>query len=234
MPSTKDVEKPPREPPKYIDDSLETEEKPKGKQHKCFSLLTYLPEDIMWLELQAHSKHIKRYAYAYHDKDIWVEDVFATDKDTGQILTNENGEPIVKHHKGEPKEPHFHLIVQLNQPRYPGAVANWFTEYNNENTFCQPCIGESLARTWKYLIHDSKKCREDGKYIYEPSIRHTNDEAYFNRFDMPFNGDCVLNALLDLEAGVSVRECALKYGRDFIIHFRRIKEVLDYMSADKE
>lgn len=235
-------EKAPREPPTYSPTMPLEEEQSEAqpmqedgnpkKQYKCFSLITYLPEDTMYLELCAHSKHIKRYAYAYHDQDMWVEDVYEIDKETKQTVLDENGQPKIKHKKGEPKEPHFHLILQLTQPRYPQAVANWFKEFNEENTLCQPCIGESVARTWKYLIHDSKKCREQGKVQYDASIRKSNDFTYFNRFDLPFNGDIVLNALLDLEAGFTVRECAMKYGRDFIINFHKIQEVLAWMNAE--
>lgn len=248
-------EKPPREPPTYypqitadekemefvpqtIDVDADEESQPRQydikKQYKCFSLITYLPEEDMWLELQAHTKHIKRYAYALHDKDIWVEDVFEIDKETKQIVTDENGQPIIKHHKGDKKEPHIHLIVQLTQPRYIGAVANWFREYHDENTLCQPCLGDSVARTWKYLIHDTKKSKKQGKVQYDPSIRKTNDFPYFNRFDLDFNGDACLNALLDLEAGFTIRECCMKYGRDFIINFHKIAEVLGYITAEQE
>lgn len=247
-------EKPPREPPSYFppasSDEIPIEDIPPNeveeiddeapkrfdltKQYTCFSLITYLPEDDMWLELQAHSKHIKRYAYACHDKDVWVEDAYEYSEDHSKILTNENGEPIIKHHKGERKEPHIHLILQLTQPRYVGAVRKWFQEYHGENTLCQPCYADSLARTWKYLIHDTAKAKKQGKVIYDPSIRKSNDFPYFNRFDLPFNGDSCLNALLDLEAGFTIRECCMKYGRDFIINFHKIIEVLGYINAQDE
>ena len=105
MEQKKPIEKPPREPPKYAPSVDETEEKPKEKQYTKFFLMTYLPETEMWLELQAHSKSVKRYAYAYHDKDTWTEDVYKIDKETGETVLDENGFPVVLHEKGTYKEP---------------------------------------------------------------------------------------------------------------------------------
>lgn len=219
------VGKPPREPPRYIPKS--DEDAPKVEKYDKFFLLTYLPEDEMWLELQAHSKQIKRFAYALHDKDHWTEDVYQVNPETKEYVLDDNGLPLLKHKKGDPKEPHVHLYLELlnNQKRPVGTVANWFKEYHGENTFCRP-VGkrqnENPGACWKYLIHDSKACREEGKFEYPPDIRITNDPQYFNRFDLPFQGDKILNALIDLEAGFTYRECCFKYGRDFILHAHHI------------
>lgn len=235
MKQKKTAEKPPRDPPKYSPSVDETEEKPKEKQYTKFFLMTYLPETEMWLELQAHSKSVKRYAYAYHDKDTWTEDVYKIDKETGETVLDDNGLPVVLHEKGTYKEPHFHLYLELhnNQKRYIGAVAKWFKEFHGENTFCR-AVTKNAGACWKYLIHDSDECRKQGKFEYEPSIRQTNDSSYFERFDLPFQGDATLNALLDLRAGFSVFECCMKYGRDFIINYSKIKTVLEEIHWEEE
>lgn len=230
------VGKPPREPPSFIPSS--DEETSKEPKYNKFFLLTYLPEDEMWTELQAHSKQIKRFAYALHDKDHWTEDVYQVDPEIKEFVLDDNGIPILKHKIGDPKEPHIHLYLELHngQNRYASAVANWFKEYHGENTFCRP-VGkkenENPGACWKYLIHDSKKCREEGKYEYPPDIRITNDPQYFVRFDLPFQGDKILNALLDLEAGFTYRECCMKYGRDFIVNYHHIRGMLECIRAEE-
>lgn len=226
------VGKPRFEPPHYIPPPEEKEEK---KQYTKFFLLTYLPEDELWLELQRHSTQIKRYAYAVHDRDKWSEDVYHVDSETKEYILGDDGLPLLKYKKGDPKEPHVHLYLELenSQKRYVSAVANWFKECYGENTFCRP-VSSNAGACWKYLIHDSDECRKQGKFQYSPDIRITNDSQYFIRFDLPFQGDKILNALLDLQAGFTLRECCMKYGRDFILNYHHIKGMIESIKTEEE
>lgn len=233
MPNNTEVfSKPPIEPPRYLPQDEEAEAK--VKKYTSFFLLTYLPPDDVWLELQAHQSQIKRFALALHDKDTWNEDVYYVDPETKEYILDENGLPSVKYRAGSPKEPHVHVFLELknNQKRTVSAVANWFKEFHGENTFCRS-VTSNPGACWKYLIHDSDECRREGKFQYTPDIRVSNDPQYFNRFDLPFQGDKILNALLDLEAGFSYRECCMKYGRDFILHAHHIRAMVELIKSQE-
>lgn len=64
-----------------------------------------------------------------------------------------------------------HALQVINLLSKPGRV-------------CCPGVEASLnvARSYKYLIHDTDQAREDGKYQYDPSERHTGNDFDIERY----------------------------------------------------
>ena len=75
--------------------------------------------------------------------------------------------------KSEHRTDHVHMILAFpNTTTYKHAleVFNLLSNEGNKaaNT-CQACV--SVRKSYDYLIHDTKTCREQGKHLYDPSSR---------------------------------------------------------------
>ena len=69
-------------------------------------LISYLPStDIINDILDKKIKSIKSYAFIYHNKDIYLNDIL---DDNNEIL----------HKKGDLKTPHYHIYLRFNQPYF--------------------------------------------------------------------------------------------------------------------
>lgn len=175
----------------------------KKEQYYNFSLSTYCEEDFVLKVLDLHSNQIKAFAYCVHDCDV-----------------NDNGEI---------KEKHIHVLLLLNYPYPPATVCNWFSNTDSEgkkiNTLWEKLVYPSLM--YRYLIHEDNP----EKYQYDPSLRICSELKYF--LDETSTDDVAQLALFDLLDGVSLREVARRYGRDFIYHYGHIKQIYEDIKLEE-
>ena len=168
-----------------------------NERSRKFSCVTYLSENQLVQCLNNAGDMIRGFAYCYHDKDI-----------------NDDGTP---------KEPHTHFILWLYNQRTVKSIKNWFSGYKDEkgqpiNTLVQVC--HDIRSATEYLWH----ANDPDKYQYSKDSVVYSDPALFE-FPDTQTEDISILALDDLLSGVSVYDCAKKYGRDFIYHFVHISSV---------
>lgn len=169
---------------------------------RCFSLITYLSQNEIEEVIQAHTQHIKAYAYIYHDMDLTDEGHF--------------------------KQAHYHILIATYNAYTLDTVRNWFLGFKDSNnldinTFCERVLDKSQA--YLYLTHETEKAIRDGKYKYSKEDIHSCNSTYF--LDNSVSDDCILLALQEMLDGVLLCEIAKKYGRDFILHYGHIKTLFN-------
>lgn len=180
-----------------------------GERPRLFSLITYLSEQELSLALAENSERISKYAFAYHDCDVWDSD--SKDSITGEFV----------HRKGELKKPHIHLILYTYYPSSARAVAKWFkTDF--DNSFGQ--VVQDLQVIYEYLWHKN----DTDKFQYSKTIVRSNDINWFEKScregkkpDSDRRAELIVN---DLILGVSFRTMLARYGRDFVIHLSQYEE----------
>lgn len=170
-------------------------------RYRKFSCITYLNQIQIEMCIAKHLNQLRAYAYAYHDKD-----------------TNEDGTM---------KEPHYHLVLITYTTCTLSAVRRWFAGFVKDGkditTTAQKCTDE--FEMYKYLTHSTVQAIAAGKYQYDKSIVQCFNPGYFKADEMS-NYDNILLATEMLIKGVSVHDCGKKFGRDFILHYRQIKDYL--------
>lgn len=168
-------------------------------------LISYLPSiDIINDILDKKLKYIKSYAFIYHDKDIYFNDIL---DDKNEIL----------HKKGDLKVPHFHIYLKLKSNRYADEIKRWFMpkELIDENGLSYNCLSQKVKSSFaciEYLTHKN----EPEKYQYSE-----NDIISYN-IDSVLDNDSIDNSIdivEDMLSGFSTRELVKRYGRDFIYHY---------------
>lgn len=168
------------------------------KRSRKFSLVSYVPAEHILQVLQSHSKSIRGFAYATHDKDL-------NDDGTSKAI-------------------HTHIVLWLYDTRSLDDIRRWFKYVDSDgqavNTLGQFCLDISSA--YEYLTHQNAS----EKYQYSHDIVVCTDESLFENAS-EVNEDSALGALTDLLNGVPLRVVAEKYGRDFIFHYSHIKLLID-------
>lgn len=167
------------------------------RRTRNFSLVSYLSIEQLSCVLLEHDRQIKQYAYILHDKDD--------------------------------KQEHIHLILCLVNATSITAVRSWFAGFVDEkdmdiNTLVQECHDYQSA--YLYLTHNTEQAKKEGKHLYN------EEDVYCSNFDY-FKGktvnsdDNITLALEEILNGVPLKDVALKYGRDFIIHYHSIKSLIN-------
>lgn len=171
-----------------------------------FSCVTYLSHEQLQQCLQRAGDMIRGFAYCYHDKDL-KED-------------------------GTPKEPHTHLVLWLYNNRSINSLRGWFDRgFRDEkgekiNTMIQPC--HDIKAAAEYLYH----ANDPDKYQYPPeSVVYSDPDLFINPDTQ--KDDIMVLALQDLLDGVSWKDCAMKYGRDFIVHAGHISKLFDLINREE-
>lgn len=93
---------------------------------------------------------IKRWAYIYHDKDVYT-------------ALDEEQDP--NHVKGQPKGNHWHIAIEMGSNQIEiGVIAKWFGIPQN---FIEIAKGRgAFLDCVTYLTHEDAKQQELGKYLY--------------------------------------------------------------------
>lgn len=189
---------------------------------KCLNhfVESYCDEATILSALELHSRAIKRYALILHNKDIFKDDIIEND--------------CIRHKMGDFKEPHYHILIMLNWQLPLRQVQNWFYQLDDEgceitNRNPNPCT--SVLKAFQYLTHKNNP----EKYQYNDDEIITDDLLYFMSLneDDPLN-DNLTDALLDYLGGVSLEELVRRYGRDFIINFKNVRDIANEIRFQKE
>ena len=169
-------------------------------------LVSYLPS-IEFINdiLDKKIKNIKSYAFIYHDKDIYLNDII--DDKTHEVI----------HRKGDFKTPHFHIYLRLKTDREPDEIKRWFMpkgllDFNGLPYNCLSQKVKSSVACFDYLTHKN----DPEKYQYSE-----NDIISYN-IDSVLENDAIDNSIdivEDMLSGFSTRELVKRYGRDFIYHY---------------
>lgn len=161
-------------------------------------------------EFQPLLDSAKNWCYTLHDKD-WVVD------DTGER---------------KPKEPHYHIILSFENEQSFKQVRERVVSAQNtlaQRLKNQSCGKESVRGLYDYLTHRNENPEE--KYIYDDSIRVSNDIAYWEHrcrkeLAMLNTQDSFYEDLLSDDFDIALM--GRKYGRDFI---RNMKNYCAYRNA---
>lgn len=169
-----------------------------------WSLITYATSNEVHQFILEHLDIIKYYAYIVHDNDI---------KDDGT-----------------PKEKHIHLLLVFNYSIQLGAIIN---KMRFEcNTMGEPMRDKVSA--YNYLTHKDN-C---DKYQYNELDIITNNKEYFlsttTRIKKEDENFKYLELIEDLCKGYTFRDMIIKYGRDFIIHYKQYQEMAYFVLNEKK
>lgn len=184
--------------------SNEKDKTNKPRKTRNFSAITYLNESQIKEVMLKHSGKIKGYAYILHNLD-----------------TNEDGSK---------KEEHRHILIKTVNATTTSGIKSWFSGYFDSdckhiNTIVQE-MHDTYA-TYCYLSHKTAELEQiEGKAVYkEEDIKGSNIEIF--KDEITNDKDCITMAVQDLLEGLTLKDVALKYGRDFIIHYHSIKLLLN-------
>lgn len=169
------------------------------KRVRSFCLSTYLMKSEVGEVLRKHERQIRAYAYIEHDRDL--------NKD------------------GTLKPRHIHLLLRTVNSRTVVDVRNWFKGFTDDKGLPVNTLGQEMhdiGSSFEYLTHDTEAAISEGKFRYDPADIVSNDVEYF-KGTSERDEDNISLAVMDLCNGIPLRDVALKYGRDFIIHYSSIK-----------
>lgn len=175
-------------------------------------LISYLPStNIINDILDKKLKNIKSYAFIYHDKDIYFNDIL---DDKNEIL----------YKKGDLKVPHFHIYLKLKSSRDSEEIKRWFMPkgLTDEKGLPYNCLSQKVKSSVaciEYLTHKN----EPEKYQYSE-----NNIISYN-IDSVLENDAIDNSIdivEDMLSGFSTRDLVKRYGRDFIYHYNSYSAIV--------
>lgn len=138
-------------------------------------------------------------------------------------------------HDQDESTPHWHIVLQLYTPLAQSTVINWFRAVDSAgqpiNTLAEPAA--AIDSLYNYLTHSDDISVAAGKHLYDASSISCDDPSQFA--PAASLQDSAAMALSDLlEGRLSLRECALKYGRDFIYHYSSYRQLLTDIRYEEE
>lgn len=173
------------------------------------SLIFYGSKEELLHILDKYSARISKYAFAYHDCDVWDSD--CKDSVSGEY----------KHRKGDIKQPHFHVVVVFYNACTVKASSKLF-KTETDNAFAE-CVGD-MQLCYEYLWHKN----DSDKFQYQKIIVQSNDINWFEKICVegvkPDSDNKAEQIVMDLIKGVSFRILLSRYGRDFVIHLSQYEE----------
>ena len=125
---------------------------------------------------------------------------------------------------------HWHICLRLKNATTASAVLKWFADGKDEdgnlaNSFIEYC--NNVPASLRYLIHLDNP---DKHQYSSDEVIHWGNGAIQDFYDAISSGnpelDSATRAVLFIRNGGSVRDACLKFGRDFIYHYKYIKDVL--------
>lgn len=107
--------------------------------------------------------------------------------------------------------PHYHILLKTEFTHTKSAVVKWFK--HEQNTFSEEVYSTSI---FDYLTHTGF----EDKYQYqEEDIISNNIDMFKNHIET--GHDVTISLLDDIIANKSMRYMASKYGRDYVLNFRK-------------
>lgn len=175
-----------------------------------FTLVLYCSLNALQIILLNNLDCIANYAYILHDKDIYDDDV-------------KEGEEIL-HKKGDLKKAHIHMVISFYNVQRWSTVCKMFST-EEDNARVEVC--NSRVAQYRYLTHADNPER----YQYPKSSIVSNDINFYEKVQIHGDKKDVDNVaekiIDDMLACVSPYLLCKRYGRDFIIHYRQYKDVVD-------
>ena len=165
-----------------------------NKPYSLWDIITYLSEEEFLPVLRDRGI---RYAYIYHDRDV---------KEGGEL-----------------KEPHWHILLTVKGQTTFSALLQHFKRAGVANTRLLPITRDYIADRFRYLTHKDNP----EKYQYSEEGIKTNDLEYYRNTTCKYERQASrLEANEELVADLlgddfSIKNMALKYGRDFIVHIKQ-------------
>lgn len=174
-----------------------------------FFVVTYLPDPLIRRALNSLS--VAHWAYIVHDKDN--------------------------------KAPHVHVLIRLNNKTTANAVRKKFNAVGigadngkDINSFVE--VSKDLSDSFEYLTHANAK----EKYQYSIDEVITDDIGYwrgnYSSVGNPKGAEhsienTAYQILCDMEKGVSLRDMAKRYGREFIINRYHYADYFELMKQQE-
>lgn len=186
-----------------------------SKRSRTFNVVFYGTALQLDKILLYHLDRIVRYAFITHDKDRYTEDI-----------TDDNGNVI--HTKDELKKQHIHLLLDFYNAHTCTAVKKIFT--TEEDKPRVECVSDKGA-FYRYLTHKDEK----NAYKYLDSEIITNDREYYEKVqragDKPDRDMIAERIVFDLLDDTDPRTMLNRYGRDYIIHKDKYKDMAEEIRA---
>lgn len=193
---------------------------PLNKNTRFISLMTYAVESDILKVLDQRREFLSGCRYILHDKDVWDVDG-------------------VNHKIGDPKEAHYHICLVLVRARRLSDVIGWFKCCVDSKGYPANTMAEavtSLSSLEEYFTHSDSASVAKGKHQYDVvdlKILDGIPSAFDFRTSYDKTGGMSrdekseeANALLvdDILSGVSFREMARRYGRDYMKNYKVYRE----------
>lgn len=176
------------------------------KSTRALFIRTYANEECLNSVIIKHNDSISSCAYILHDQDKAV--------------------------------PHRHVVLLLERSRRMADIYGWFAScVDDKNEECNTEVEEvlSMNAVHEYLTHSDEKSRQEGKHQYaEEDIvypkgnnpwdyKTAKDKAFEAKEKKDQYADENEQLLQDIIDGVSFREMARKYGRDYMKNYKQYR-----------
>lgn len=189
-----------------------------NKRFYTWDCVSYLSEEAI---KKLCFEQAKNWAYAYHDKDVWTEE-------------DESKNP--KHKAGEPKTPHYHILLCMEREKSFESMLRIVKQYGDQNTRITPIAKEWIAERIEYMWHDQANEHAAGKFQYNREIVKYSSKQWFDKYvkgEDPTANDDFLEDLLAPASEFSVVKMARVYGRDFMKNFKNYLDFRKYALAEQ-
>lgn len=189
------------------------------KTARAVLIRTYATEEQLARVMQEHDRMVNVCAYITHDRD--------------------------KNEDGSAKVTHIHANVLLDRSRELSGTESWFKGLVDEKgkpiqTVVMPC--KDTIGSDDYLTHNTAEAKADGKFQYVDEdikvLKGSRDDwrafktdwmrKHDARVKKEADADEVEQLLQDIVDGVSSREMARRYGRDYV---KNVKAYRSYAGA---
>lgn len=156
---------------------------------------------------------------------------FALSVDKLLMCTSVQDVAYILHDRDEGKKEHYHVVLMLNRSRRIQDIVNLM----KKNFFAGNVLYEPVrdgAAVFEYLTHETKGNENKSVYFPHEVKSSISREEWLQLYSdvgtakQSEKDDTILLAYTELIAGLDVESCARKYGRDFIIHYGHIKDLM--------
>lgn len=132
-------------------------------------------------------------------------------------------------HDKEDCEPHYHIILLLNNAKTKTAVQKMFP--NHQNTFVQVLIDKAGA--FDYLTHEND---EGEKHKYNKKDIVSDNYNYFydisNGNEKEDKDEKTIAIIDDILSKMPARQLLMKWGRDVVINYDKYVKFADQITTD--
>lgn len=139
-----------------------------------------------------------------------------------KLLQETELKDIVEHfalcyHDKDIAKPHTHVLLKFY--RNESYLTKIFEFFHCDN-ISDP--SHKLSHCYEYLIHNSRQCKKDKKWVYDEEERIVDDIEYWSKLQVvnTTKDDMCVSIINDIINGVPIYDMVKRYGREYIIHRR--------------